>query len=341
MPGGAAPRTSRPRSRLSSAQRPRDLLDAIRLDQVAYFDVVEILDADAALEPFADFAHVVLEALERRQRAVVGFDAVANHADAPRARDDPAAHEAARDRADLGDLEDLPHLGLAQHHFLLLGREQAFHRQLHLFDGLVDDAVGPDLHALAVGCGARVRIGTHVEADDDRARRAREQHVGFRDRADAAVDDLDLHFRRRELRQRVGQRFGRAALVGLDDDPQRGDAAGGRFGHEVFQRLHPAGAAVLRFALETLALLRDVPRGRRVVHGEEAVARLRHALETEDLDRRGRADFAFGAAALVVHRAHAPRVLAADEVVADLQRAVLDEDRGDRALAGIERRFEH
>ena len=36
--------------------------------------------------------------------------------------------------------------------------------------------------------------------------------------ADAAVHDLDLHLGGRELRQRVGQRFGRAALVGLDDD---------------------------------------------------------------------------------------------------------------------------
>ena len=36
--------------------------------------------------------------------------------------------------------------------------------------------------------------GTHVEADDDGARRAREQDVALGDRADAAVNDFDLHF---------------------------------------------------------------------------------------------------------------------------------------------------
>src|SRR4249920_2642572 len=111
MPGGAAPRPSPPQSRLSGAEGARDLLDAVRFDQVAHLDVVEVLDADAALEPLADLAHVVLEALQRRQRAVVHFHAVANDADAPGARDHAAAHETAGNRAKLRDLEDLADLG--------------------------------------------------------------------------------------------------------------------------------------------------------------------------------------------------------------------------------------
>src|SRR6266487_397140 len=150
MPGDAAPTTSRPRSRLSSAERPRDLLDAIRFDQVAHFDVVEVLDAHAALESLANFPYVVLEPLERRQRAVVHLDAVADHAHLAGARDDAAPHEAAGDRSDLCNFERLPDFGFAHHHFLLFGREQAFHRQLHLFHRLVDDAVGADLHPLAI-----------------------------------------------------------------------------------------------------------------------------------------------------------------------------------------------
>src|SRR5690349_23025646 len=106
MPADVTPTTSRRRSRLSSAERPRDLLDAIRLDQVAHFDVVEVLDSHAALEALADLAHVVLEALQRRQRPVVHLDAVADHADAAGARNHAAAHEAAGDRSDLGNLED-------------------------------------------------------------------------------------------------------------------------------------------------------------------------------------------------------------------------------------------
>src|SRR2546427_2292767 len=41
-------------------------------------------------------------------------------------------------------------------------------------------------------------------------------------------------------------------------------------------------------------------------------------------------------AALVVHRAHAPVELSADEVVSAAQRAVLDEDRGERARCAAE-----
>ena len=63
-------------------KRAREFLGAITLDDVADLDVVEILDTDAALEAFANLAHVVLEPLERRERAVEHLDAVANDAHA-------------------------------------------------------------------------------------------------------------------------------------------------------------------------------------------------------------------------------------------------------------------
>src|SRR5213080_1317872 len=64
---------------------------------------------------------------------------------------------------------------------------------------LVDDAVGADLHALALGRRAGVGIGPHVEADDDGARRLREQHIPVGDGADAAVHDFHLDFRGGQL----------------------------------------------------------------------------------------------------------------------------------------------
>src|SRR5213076_935897 len=107
------------------------------------------------------------------------------------------------------------------------------------------------------------------------------------------------------------------------------------------ERFHTARAAMLRLALEALALLGDFARGPGVRHHAEGVARLGNALETEDLDGRRRARRGDGLAALVVHGAHAPGELAADEVVSDAQRAVLHEDRRHRPLAGVERRLEH
>src|SRR5260221_6993218 len=250
MPRDAAPTSSRrpPRSgalrRAPRIERARDFVDAVRLDQIADLHVVEVLDADAALEALAYLAHVVLEALERRERAVVYLDAAADQPHARRPRNHAGAHEAAGDGADFGDLEDLPHFGLAQHHFLVLGGELALHRGFHFFHRLIDDAVGADLHPLALRRGARVRVGPQVEADDDGARRLGQQDIGVGDRADAAMHDLHFHFAGGELRQRVGQRFGRAALVGLDDQPQRRRATFGALRHEAFERFDPPAAAV-------------------------------------------------------------------------------------------------
>src|SRR6184192_766497 len=265
--------------RASHVQRARDFLDLVRLDQVADLDVVEALDPDAALEALPDLAHVVLEALEGADAAFVHLHAVADHAHPRGAGDDAGADEAPRDRSHLRDLERLPHLRLAQHDFLLLGGEQALHRRFHLLHRLVDDAVGANLHALALRGGAGVRVGPHVEADDDGARGLRQQDVGVGDGADAPVHDLHLHLRCGELGERVGERFRRAALVGFDDDTQRRGAAGRALGHEVLERLHAAGAAVLRLALEALPLLRDLARRSGVRHHTEGVARFGHALE--------------------------------------------------------------
>src|SRR5256714_10117653 len=114
---------SRPLAAIPPVERAGDLLDAIRFDQVADLDVVEVLDADAALEALPHLAHVVLEALEGGDRPLVHLDAVADDADAGRPRDHAAAHVAPRDRAHLRDLERLPDLGLAQDHFLLFRGE--------------------------------------------------------------------------------------------------------------------------------------------------------------------------------------------------------------------------
>src|SRR3989454_9193849 len=132
---------SRPLGAAPRLERARDLLDAIRLDQVSHFDVVEVLDADAALEALADLAGVVLEPLQRRDGPFVHLDAVADDADARGPRNHAAADVTSRDRAHFRDLEYLPDFRLPQHHFLLFGRQQARHRRAHFFDRLVEDPV--------------------------------------------------------------------------------------------------------------------------------------------------------------------------------------------------------
>src|SRR5512146_1958876 len=58
-------------------QFPLRFHDPVRLDHVAHFHVVVVVDADAALEARLHLAHVVLHPLERGDGSVVDLDAVA------------------------------------------------------------------------------------------------------------------------------------------------------------------------------------------------------------------------------------------------------------------------
>ena len=168
-----------------------------------------------------------------------------------------------------------------------------------------------------------------------------EQNVALGDRADAAVDHFDLHFAGRQTDECVGECFRRTALVRLDDDVQRVRDARRGLRHEVLERDATArSATTARFAIETFAALRDITRGRRIFDDEQLIAGHRHALESEDLHRNRRTCRLHRLAALVEQRANAAGVHAADEVVADLERAALHEHRGDRTLARVQLRFD-
>jgi hypothetical protein len=84
---------------------------------------------------------------------------------------------------------------------LLLGRQHAGQRRLHLVDRFVNDVVVTDLHAAAFGQLARLRVRAHVEADHDRLRRQRQVDVGLRDAADGGVHDVDPHLGSGQLAQ--------------------------------------------------------------------------------------------------------------------------------------------
>ena len=68
----------------------------------------------------------------------------------------------------------------------------------------------------------------------------------------------------------------------------------------------------------------------------ELVAGFGQRFETEHFDRHGRTDFADLLAAIVQHGADAAEDFAADEEVADAQRAVANQHGGHRTAAAIE-----
>src|SRR5438094_4284441 len=196
----------------------RHLLRTVALDHVADLDVIEVLDADSALEALAYFAHVFLESPKRRYRAVIDLDSIADHANAPLTVDDATAYGAPSDGADARDLEHLAYLGFAENDLTLLGPQESLERRPHVVHRLVNDAIEANVDTLALGSRSRVVVRSNVEAENDRTRSLREQNIAFGDRANATMDDIDVDLAGRELHERVGERFGRSALVGLEQD---------------------------------------------------------------------------------------------------------------------------
>jgi hypothetical protein len=63
----------------------------------------------------------------------------------------------------------------------------------HILNAVVNDAIHPHLHAIALRLARRHRIWADVEADDNGIRRMGEHHIGFADRTYAAMDHMHAH----------------------------------------------------------------------------------------------------------------------------------------------------
>src|SRR5204863_1958666 len=156
-------------------------------DEVADLDILVTGEVDAALDALADFADIVLEALERGDLTLPEFGAFAEEANLGVAADEAIGDAAAGDLADLGDLEDVEHLGAAGVVLLEDGLEETVHGFSDLVLQLVDDGVQADLDVFALGDFGGLAVGPDVEADDHRVRGRGEEDVGFCDSAYACA----------------------------------------------------------------------------------------------------------------------------------------------------------
>ena len=147
------------------------------------------------------------------------------------------------------------------------------------------------------------------------------------DRADAGMDDLELHLVAGKFGQHFAEHFHRALHVGLDDDRQFLGFAGLELLVQLIERDARAGAARQRsFAQLVLPVIDDVARLGFVGH-LEMVARFGHALQAKHFDRSGRPRLLHRAAMIVEQGAHFAVYRADDENIAGVQRAVLHQAR--------------
>src|SRR6478752_5131666 len=275
------------------------LLDHLgRLDLVADLDVVVLAEADARLEVRADLGDVVLEATQRLDGQAIGEDdAVADDAGLRIARDRAGADDDTRDVAELRGAEHLADLGHTGLDLFELGLEQTLERLLDIVDRVVDDRVEPDIDTFTSGALARLRVGTDVEADDDRIVDRRQVDVGLGDRADAAVDDPQLHrVVDLDLEERLLERLDGTRHVTLDDEVERLDLALFECTGEVLERDALAGLGQLGVALCGFALLGDLTRGAVLLCHEEGVTGAGNAREALHLHRTRREGLEHGVA---------------------------------------------
>src|SRR6266511_3521622 len=81
-------------------RRPLNRPGLVGLEHVAFLDVVEAVEEDAALEAFGDLAGVVLEPLQLRDRGLVDDRPVADDAHLCSTPDETGGDHAAGDRSE-------------------------------------------------------------------------------------------------------------------------------------------------------------------------------------------------------------------------------------------------
>ena len=206
-------------------------------DDVALLHVLVVGEGHAAFLAGLHLAHFVLEALQGGKFAFVDHDIVADQAHLGAAAHDAFGDAAARDLADLGDVEHFQDFGIAEELLARLRRQHARQRRFHVIHHIVDDVVIADLDAIALGAVARLVVGAHIEADHRRAAGMRQDHVAFGDAADAGLQDLRADFVGAELGQRALDRFRRTLHVGLEHQRQQALLAGFAGLEQLIQRL--------------------------------------------------------------------------------------------------------
>lgn len=142
-------------------------LHDVALHHVALFDVVIALQAHAAFKARAHFLHVLLVVLQGGQLAGEHHHVIPQQTHLGVALHLAILHIAAGNGARAGNLEHAAHLGMAQQHFLVLGRQEPLHGLFHVLDGIVDHGVQPHIHLFLLRGSSGGGVGADVEADDN------------------------------------------------------------------------------------------------------------------------------------------------------------------------------
>ena len=179
-----------------------------------------IIECHAAFESFLNLSHVIFEAAQGLQGAVMNDDIVTQQPHIGAAAHQAVGDPATGDLADFADVEYFENLRVAQFAFVQRRLEHAFQHRLGIVDDIVNDGVIADIDAFAPCQIPRLRVGAHVEANDVGVRGGGQNHVRFGDAANAGMENLHRDLVGRQILKRALHRLDGAVDVSFDNHRQ-------------------------------------------------------------------------------------------------------------------------
>ncbi len=183
--------------------------DFVSLNDVADFNVIEILDGNTAFHTGAHFLYIVFDAFERGDFCRLAFfgrishDAVPDKANGRVAQNFALRHLATGNSTHFCDFEHLLDVHAADDFFLACGLEHALNGHFDFLNGLVNDGVQLDFHTFALSQLSGSCAGAYLEADDDGIRSRGQQNIGLCDGAHGFVYHIDFDRLDRKFDQRI------------------------------------------------------------------------------------------------------------------------------------------
>src|SRR5574344_898982 len=100
---------------------------------------------------------------------------------------------------DLRDMVNLANLNLTGNLLLDDLIKHTLHSRAYIIDGIIDDRVGVDFHAITLSQFAGISRRTNLETYDDCIRSAGKHHIILRNLTDSLADDVHLNLLGRQF----------------------------------------------------------------------------------------------------------------------------------------------
>ena len=211
--------------------------------------------------------------------------------------------------------------------------EQTLHGFFDLINEFVDDGVELHLHAFTFRGGERLVLHFDIEADDDGVGGTGKQHVGLINGADLLMQDVEVALVGLDVGETFGNGFNGTLHIAFQDELECLLVAFLDAGKEMLKRGTTRHIELLlaQFFNALFAKPFDIAFA---AHDDDFIADVRHVAEADDLARHAGKDFLDGFATIVDQRFDLAPMRAADEGLADGERALTNDDGGDGTFAG-------